>query len=431
MTSWSSSPEHARIEPTVRAAPDLQEFADAVMHQGQSLMVWRPANVLLLGLAQSLQAHWQSQFPDIPITHFSGQQPASLLGQINEKLSQQNLQQFAPPDSATTPQGIWFVHDAESLSTDELFLLLRLNAHFPGWATRWVLLFNASTPLSPDKQTLLSQDMNHWLKWQLDGADHRPALPVETRQAPQALALMPEPLIRTSTTARAPYKRAAMGLLTVALLGAGLYLMWPDSGPGARPADGLTESASSKTTPSLGSATVPATERTTVAQTPQAIAQPESVSREPAETAPAKPVLSTSATDRLPELAHGDHAAPPSAAAPQRPAMPDVAIRGHRWLAGLPKDSFLLEHGMFENAQQAQRLIKAQAELGNARIIMLKSVANTPQAYVVVTGPFRSLERAQNFKVRQQLPPQTQIEEVSKVLQKSVSPTPREAQAKP
>jgi hypothetical protein len=111
--------------------------------------------------------------------------------------------------------------------------------------------------------------------------------------------------------------------------------------------------------------------------------------------------------------------------------MPDVAARGRRWLSGLPQDSFVLEHGVFENAQQAQRLIKAHAELGNARIVMLKPTATMPSRFMVVTGPFRSLERAQNFKVRQQLPTQTHIEEVARVLQQSVSPSPREGPSKP
>lgn len=442
MTSWSSSPEHARIEPTVRAAPDLSEFADAVLHQGQSLMVWRPANVLLLGLAQSLQAHWQSQWPDMAITHFSGQQPANLLGQINEKLSQQNLRQLTPPGPALAPEGIWFVHDAECLSADELFLLLRLNAHFPGWTIRWVLLLNASTPLSPDKQTLLNQDMKHWLKWQIDGADHRPAppaltsLPVVPGQAPATWALVPQPQIRRTAITPQPYKTAAIGLLMALLLGAGLLLMWPASPPGERPAAGLTGSALSNPTPALGPATGTPTPPTAETQATHAVTGSESMPREPAAPTPAKPAAPTSAPDRLPGWAASDTTTTPSTttpslATPQRVAMPDVAIRGHRWLAGLPKESFVLEHGVFESAQQAQRLIKAQAELANARIVMLQSLKGAPARYLVVTGPFRSQERAQNFKARQQLPPQTHIEEVSRVLQQSLAPSPREAQARP
>jgi hypothetical protein len=42
--------------------------------------------------------------------------------------------------------------------------------------------------------------------------------------------------------------------------------------------------------------------------------------------------------------------------------------------------------------------------------------------FVVITGPFRSLDRAQNYKVRENLPPQIQIRKVSDVLQESVGP---------
>jgi hypothetical protein len=40
----------------------------------------------------------------------------------------------------------------------------------------------------------------------------------------------------------------------------------------------------------------------------------------------------------------------------------------------------------------------------------------------VVTGPFRSEERARNFMARKRLPEQTRIEEVGRVLQKSQAP---------
>jgi hypothetical protein len=31
--------------------------------------------------------------------------------------------------------------------------------------------------------------------------------------------------------------------------------------------------------------------------------------------------------------------------------LPDVAIRGQQWLAGLPKDSFVVNHGQFASTQ--------------------------------------------------------------------------------
>jgi cell division septation protein DedD len=103
--------------------------------------------------------------------------------------------------------------------------------------------------------------------------------------------------------------------------------------------------------------------------------------------------------------------------------VPDVALRGVRWLAQQSPEFYVLEHGAFKTAAQAQSLIKTRTELANARVLMRK----TPDAggrFLVITGPFRSQERAQNYKVRENLPPQIPVRRVSDVLQESVRAAP-------
>ncbi len=103
--------------------------------------------------------------------------------------------------------------------------------------------------------------------------------------------------------------------------------------------------------------------------------------------------------------------------------MPDVALRGVRWLAQQSPEFYVLEHGAFKTAAQAQSLIKTRTELANARVIMLKTAAAGGR-FLVITGPFRSQERAQNYKVRENLPPQIPVRQVSEVLQESVRAAP-------
>jgi hypothetical protein len=112
---------------------------------------------------------------------------------------------------------------------------------------------------------------------------------------------------------------------------------------------------------------------------------------------------------------------PASAPADNNADIPDVALRGVRWLAQQSPEFFVLEHGAFQTAAQAQSLIRTRDELANARVLMRKSTAPGGR-FVVITGPFRSLDRAQNYKVRENLPPQIQIRKVSDVLQESVGP---------
>jgi len=112
-----------------------------------------------------------------------------------------------------------------------------------------------------------------------------------------------------------------------------------------------------------------------------------------------------------------------SAAADTRNDVPAIALRGVRWLALQSPEFFVLEHGAFKTAAQAQSLIQTRNELANARVLMRKS-ASPVGRFVVVTGPFRSQERAQNYKARENLPPQFRVRKISDVLADSVRTAP-------
>ena len=122
-------------------------------------------------------------------------------------------------------------------------------------------------------------------------------------------------------------------------------------------------------------------------------------------------------------------AADPAKPAPEQQAaapavistvVPDVALRGARWLAQQTPDFYVLEHGTFDTAAQAQSLIRTREELTNARVIMVKHPPNEGK-FRVISGPFRSSERAQNYKARQNLPPQIPVRSVSSVLYETIT----------
>jgi hypothetical protein len=112
-----------------------------------------------------------------------------------------------------------------------------------------------------------------------------------------------------------------------------------------------------------------------------------------------------------------------SDAADNRNDMPEIARRGVQWLALQSPEFFVLEHGAFQTAAQAQSLIQTQNELANARVLMRNS-ASPVGRFVVIKGPFRSQERAQNYKARENLPPQIQVRKISDVLEDSVRAAP-------
>jgi hypothetical protein len=118
---------------------------------------------------------------------------------------------------------------------------------------------------------------------------------------------------------------------------------------------------------------------------------------------------------------------PVAAATPARPPkviteLPDVAVKGRMWLRGLPEDTFLLEHGVYETLKQAQSTVKAKAWLANARIVPIYEQGKDDSKFAVVTGPFRTKERAKNTMMRLNLPSEVTIKPQGTLLSQSKTP---------
>lgn len=99
-----------------------------------------------------------------------------------------------------------------------------------------------------------------------------------------------------------------------------------------------------------------------------------------------------------------------------------MALRGARWLVRQSPEHFVLEHGIFDTAAQAQSLVRSRPELSNARILMHKPGQPHAGRFGVITGPFRSSERAQNYKTRENLPQQIPVRSIASMLQDIVLP---------
>jgi hypothetical protein len=62
----------------------------------------------------------------------------------------------------------------------------------------------------------------------------------------------------------------------------------------------------------------------------------------------------------------------------------------------LPADGFVLEHESFETVKEARAFIKDKEWLINARIAPVFTLGKDEARFAVMTGPFRSVERAKN-----------------------------------
>lgn len=378
MNSWSA-PSEIPGNPALNndTPPDLTRFADAVFSEGKSLLLVRSDTDALHSISQSLQALWLTRAPQLKVEHFSGRLSAGLLGLINAILAEQALPVVMQSGTHELPQHLCVVHDAECLSQDELLLLQRVIEHFPGWKTRLVLLFKTALDTSEKLHVLLQHPGKGLVIWQLDA-------PTSTQPSSPPPVHHPKP-------------HWLIGLVVLTLLGSAWVLLPLPKGTSTSPVPLLAQTPAPDTRPmAQGPEPLPAASAENLpASTPHASAAVQVVPATPTPAANNEAINQTHVT---------------------LPPVPDVAIRGHRWLSGLPGNFFVITHGSHEGLASALRQIEAKSELSTARVIMLNPTSTHASLFLVVTGPFRSLERAQNFKIRQKLPASTEIQEVSAVL---------------
>ena len=84
--------------------------------------------------------------------------------------------------------------------------------------------------------------------------------------------------------------------------------------------------------------------------------------------------------------------------------LPNIAVKGRQWLKKLPEDSFVLEHKTFARVRDAQAFIRGKDYLVNARIAPVYKDGQDQARFVVVTGYFRTKDRAKNTVARLGLP---------------------------
>jgi hypothetical protein len=286
-------------------------------------------------------------------------------------------QAMQTPSPAALPRQISIVTHAEQLSASDVQMLQDLTRHLPGLRWRWVLL-----GLDP------SGGQNSAAIPGMNPSEPTPQWMVE----PLTLASIPLATGAASgPESKQPSKRLAW-LSLAALLGLGawgtaLHFLDPNAAPSQ--------------------------------------ADKRSAAATPAASAPSLDTLLSQPKDLVASAAPAEPAAMPQAsdAADNRNDMPEIARRGVQWLALQSPEFFVLEHGAFQTAAQAQSLIQTQNELANARVLMRNS-ASPVGRFVVIKGPFRSQERAQNYKARENLPPQIQVRKISDVLEDSVRAAP-------
>ena len=383
------------------------DLAEDLMEDVRSLGLVSQNAATLKAFSHRVLASVKSMDAEVQVSKYNGKEFLDLISRLNQAVAPY-LQQQATPTDKLGPIHIWVIDEADRLSGEQQSIIFRLIELFPALPFRVIWL--SREPLQA---------------WQDHANSESLLLDLDT--APQAdetgdlHALAPDPLDGAVTENRdmseAPSSKAALDWpasdshkklkVAAALAGAAVLgtLAWmtasapnastPETGASAVATSMAASAASASVTASEVPSTAPAVPAAPAASSPVATASQTTA----AVAVPAAVVASAPLVSEAPKPAPAPKAIP--AAPATHKALPEAARAGARWLKALPADTLVVEHGTFNSVDQAQKLKDKHKELGTARIIAVRKAPNADDwQYSVVTGPFRSEERAKTYVSR-------------------------------
>jgi hypothetical protein len=380
-------------------AQDLMEDVRSLGLVSQDATTLKAFSHRVLASAKTLDAQVQ-------IDKYNGNEFLNLISRLNQAVAPY-LEQQAKPTDKLGPIHIWVIDEAERLSAEQQSIIFRLIELFPALPFRVIWLSNRPLQAWEDhansESLLLDLDATPLQGAAADAPNMTPdplddAL-TETRDMPQAAsAAMHWPAYGTGQN-----MKVAAGLAGAAVLAA---LAWWSTSTSAPSAPDTRAPAQAAASAASESAAAPAAVAASEAAALSAPASPAAAAPEVAK--PEAPPKASAAPQAVP--------APMAAPTAVRKALPEVARTGGRWLKALPADTLVVEHGTFSSAEQAQKLKAKYKELGTARIIAVRKAPNADEwQYSVVTGPFRSEDRAKTYVSRLDWKSSTRIRATDKL----------------
>jgi hypothetical protein len=102
--------------------------------------------------------------------------------------------------------------------------------------------------------------------------------------------------------------------------------------------------------------------------------------------------------------------------------LPEGAVQGRLWLKGLPDDSYVLQHGTYASLKQARAAMKDKEWLVNARVVPVFTDGKDEAEFALVTGPFRTKDRAQNTVTRLKLSGSVSVQPSASLYKQALQP---------
>jgi hypothetical protein len=427
----------------------------AVSKEGKSLVLVSPSGELLDHFGAAFIRRLKQSLDSTPVEVFMPPDSEVMLERFNKLLSALSLDVATKPRTQMAPESVWVVHDANALGSYEIELLTRLVHQFPGAGIATILMFTSDA----NPATSICNQGKQFVSWVLEMPTPEQKLstiqqarkngneeaavqffnrlskdaakqvgkekstskstPSTGHQAPApAKSLSKKP---ASNRKLWPWVLVISGLLAISVGVAAMlhpemakqFLSDLDRLFDSKTYEPKTKTKAKLEIPVETKAEIKA--ETTGGPTMVQGELPVPVAIAPAATVPPAPAVVEPAP------------APKEPPTPPKPEkviteLPETAVQGRLWLKGLPEDSYVLQHGTFATVKQAKAAMNGKDWLANARVIPVFSDGKDEAEFALVTGPFRTKDRAQNTLARLKLSNSVSLESSAGLYKQALPP---------
>ena len=416
----------------------MESCVSAVAQDGKSVVISSDSNELIDHYGAAFVRRIKQKLPQTQLEVFLPRDTEAMLERFNQLLNTLSLDVATKLRVGLAPEKVWVVHDANAMGGHEIQLLTRLIQQFPGAGISVILMFTEGT----SQGDAIANQNKQFIAWSLErpSAEQKLAAIQQARKNGQEEAAV-DFFNRLSKTAVKKLPASASGAASAAPANT---KQAPTSAPKTRQSSNglkVTVVIAALLSVSMGVAfwlnpevgdqilakvtdlvDVPGKANkksdSTAANQADDKPAPGTVGADGKEVPPGAPNLSqlepklelvpgpqpaatASASASVPVPA--PVAPPPAPPEPVKEAaakviteLPDAAIKGRLWLKSLPTDAFVLEHQSFDTVKEARAFTKDKEWLVNARIAPVFTLGKDEARFAIMTGPFRSVDRAKN-----------------------------------
>ena len=458
MTEFGASSSGSGTDIFFRATDRLQmeSCATAMAQEGKSLVISSNSAELLDYYGAAFIRRIKKELTQSSVEVFMPPDTEAMLDRFNKLLSTMKLDQATKPRGGLPPEKIWVVHDANALASHELDLLTRLILQFPGAGIGTVLMFTEEAA----KSESLAKQNKQFISWTLEMPTAEQKLNAiqqarkigEEETAIQffnrlsktatkkpafvsaAAAANEEPKKSSPPQAKQAKKGKSGAALLWSMIVASMLVLSMGVAAWLHPEIGDKAWAEISHLLDQGAASPKAKNDAALSKGEEKIEPaPSNVKLDEANNPMPTPGIPDSKT----LVAGGADAAAPIEAKPEpkpepkveaKPEkviteLPEIAVQGRLWLRGFPEDSYGLVHGTYDSVKQAQASMKGKAWLANARIVPVFAAGKEESKFSVVTGPFKTRDRAKNAIARLDLSADVMIQSAVNLNAQSKSPS--------